>query len=214
MGTSDNFPELVLHLPDSTRTGMTAAQRAFTLQNQEPLRVLSDAWQWFDRSQNILQWMWLLGRTNGDIWQISRVGAVFARFDKDRSDSCSTGIHHAEPRTYEGLVRCMTIILSQSNLQWMWLFGLTNGDIWQISRVGAVFARFDKDRSDSCSTGIHHAEPRTSEGLVRCMTMIWSQNILQWMWYTCGGLGVTVVEYWSVYCTCPQYMRSTYYYVL
>jgi hypothetical protein len=47
METSDNFPELVLHLPDLTKTGVTAAQRAFTMRNQEPLSVLSNAWQWF-----------------------------------------------------------------------------------------------------------------------------------------------------------------------
>ncbi len=124
------------------------------------------------QSQNNLQWMWLLGRTNGSIWQFSRAGAAYARFDKDRGDSSSTGNHHEEPRTSARLVRCMKMILSQINLQWMWLLGRTNRDIWQFSRVGAAFARFDKDRGDSCSTGIHHAEPRTSERLGRCMTMI------------------------------------------
>ena len=34
---------VVLHMPDLTRTRVTAAQRAFTTRNQEPLRVLSDA---------------------------------------------------------------------------------------------------------------------------------------------------------------------------
>jgi hypothetical protein len=75
----------------------------------------------------------------------------------------------------------MTMILSQNNLQWMSLFGRINRNTWWFSRVNAAFARFDKDRSDSCSTGIHHAEPRTSERLVRCMTTILSQNNLQWM---------------------------------
>ena len=37
------FPELVLHLPDLTRTGVTAAQQAFTMRNQELMCVLSDA---------------------------------------------------------------------------------------------------------------------------------------------------------------------------
>ena len=44
MGTSDNFPELVLHLPDLTMTGVTAAHREFTMRNQAPMSVLSDAW--------------------------------------------------------------------------------------------------------------------------------------------------------------------------
>ena len=132
-------------------------------------------------SQNILQWMSLLGRLKRDTWPFSRVGAAFARFDKDSSDSCSTGIHHAEPGNSERLIRCMAMILSQNNLQWMSLLGRIIRDTWQFSRVSAAFARFDKDRSDSCSSGIHHAEPRTSEQLLRCMTMILSQNNLQWM---------------------------------
>ena len=73
---------------------------------------------------------------------------------------CSMGIHHAEPRISERLLRCMTRTLSQNNLHWMWLLGCINRDTWRFSRVGAAFARIDKDRSDSCSMGIHHAEPR------------------------------------------------------
>jgi hypothetical protein len=40
MGTSDNFQELVLHLPDLTRTGVAAAQWSFTMRNQEPFDCL------------------------------------------------------------------------------------------------------------------------------------------------------------------------------
>jgi hypothetical protein len=39
----DDFPELVLPLPDLTRTEVTAAQQAFTMRKKEPLSVLSDA---------------------------------------------------------------------------------------------------------------------------------------------------------------------------
>ena len=47
MGTSDDFPQLVLYLPDLTRTGVTAAHWAFTMRNYEPLTVLLDALQGF-----------------------------------------------------------------------------------------------------------------------------------------------------------------------
>ncbi len=149
------------------------------MRNQEPMSDLSDAWQWFYHRticMNVIAWAYKWGT-----WQFSRVGAVFAWFDKDSSDSCSTGIHHAEPRTSGRLVKCMAMILSQNNLQWMSLLGHINWDTWWFARVSAAFAWFDKDSSDSCSTGIHHAEPRPSERLVRCMTMILSQNNLQWM---------------------------------
>jgi hypothetical protein len=123
--TPNDFPELVLPLPDLTRTGVTASHQAFTMWNQEPLSNFSDEWQWFYHKNN-LQWMSLLGRLKKDTWWFSRVGAAFARFDKDSSDSCSTGIHHAEPRNSERLVRCMTMILSQNNLQWISLLGRLN----------------------------------------------------------------------------------------
>jgi hypothetical protein len=41
--TPDVFPDLVLPLPDLTRTELTVAQQAFTMRNQDTLRVLSDA---------------------------------------------------------------------------------------------------------------------------------------------------------------------------
>ena len=41
--TPDDFPELVLPLPDLTRTGVTVAHQAFTIRNQQPLSILSDA---------------------------------------------------------------------------------------------------------------------------------------------------------------------------
>jgi hypothetical protein len=41
--TPDDFPELVLPLPDLRRTVVTASHQAFTMRNQETLSVLSDA---------------------------------------------------------------------------------------------------------------------------------------------------------------------------
>jgi hypothetical protein len=41
----DNFPELVLPLPDLRRTEVTAAQQALTMRNQETQHQLSDACQ-------------------------------------------------------------------------------------------------------------------------------------------------------------------------
>jgi hypothetical protein len=47
MGSAEDVPDLGLHVPVLTRTGVTAAPRAFIMRNHEALSVLSDAWQWF-----------------------------------------------------------------------------------------------------------------------------------------------------------------------
>ena len=41
------MPDLWLHVPVLTRTGVTAAQLAYIMRNHKALSVLSDAWQWF-----------------------------------------------------------------------------------------------------------------------------------------------------------------------
>ncbi len=47
IGTAEDVPDLGLHVPDLTTTGVTAAPRAFIMRNNEAFSVLSDAWQWF-----------------------------------------------------------------------------------------------------------------------------------------------------------------------
>ncbi len=43
IGTAEDVPDLGLHVPVSTTTGVTAAQQAFIRRNNEALSVLSDA---------------------------------------------------------------------------------------------------------------------------------------------------------------------------
>ena len=106
-------------------------------------------------AQNICQCMWILRLKTGDK-QLPFASSLTATkiSDTDKSDNCSMGLHHAEKQMPEHIVRwCMTMILSQHCLQWMWFLGLQTGDNFHFALSWTANAIPDKDRSDNCSSG-------------------------------------------------------------